>query len=74
MNGYASRARELGVSIETGRRAVGIRVNQHKVTGVETDQGLIATPVVVNAAGADATEVGKWVGLNIPILNLTRSI
>ncbi|MCB0241750.1 MAG: FAD-binding oxidoreductase, partial [Anaerolineae bacterium] len=39
-----------------------------------TDAGTIATPLVINAAGPWAIEVGRWAGLDIPILNSARSI
>ena len=39
-----------------------------------TTAGDIATRLVVNAAGARATQIGAWVGLNLPIKNFKRTI
>jgi sarcosine oxidase subunit beta len=74
MQGYASNARRLGTEIEEAVRATGIQVAGGKVQAVETTNGVIATPWVVNAAGVQATEVGRWVGIEIPIDNRRRSI
>ena len=44
------------------------------VIGVDTTAGLIAAPVVVNAAGPWAAEVGRWAGVAIPIVNRSRTV
>ncbi len=74
MQAYSMRAREGGATIREGVIATGIEVKAEKVIGVNTTDGFISTPNVVNAAGASAVEVGKWVGLNIPLKNAVRSI
>ena len=35
---------------------------------------MISAPVVVNAGGPWAIEIGRWVGVDVPILNSARSI
>ncbi len=74
MWGYLARAREKGVRLFRGVRAVGLRVRQGRVEGVETTAGFLATRRVVNAAGPWAPEVGRWAGVEIPILNRARCI
>lgn len=74
MQGYAAAARRMGTEINEGVTAMGIQVAGGSVTGVETTHGPVATPWVVNAAGAQAAEVVRWVGLDIPIENRRRSI
>jgi glycine/D-amino acid oxidase-like deaminating enzyme len=66
MWGYVSRAREMGVRLRQGVRATGIAVRNGQVEGVLTDDGLVATRVVVNA--------GRWAGVEIPIVNSVRGI
>lgn len=58
------RARDWGLVAHEGVGATGIRLQGDRVTAVETPQGPIETPVVVNAAGPWGREVGLWVGLN----------
>ncbi|MBN1138898.1 MAG: FAD-binding oxidoreductase [Anaerolineae bacterium] len=50
--------------IVTTAQAAGAR---RRVTGVRTDRGRYSAPVVVNAAGAWAAEVGQMVGLHHPV-------
>jgi len=50
MWGYVNRAREMGVRLRQGVRATGIRVQKGRVTGVVTDEGFVATGVVVGYA------------------------
>jgi len=53
-------------------KATGIRKDAQGVSGVETDRGVIATRIVVNAAGPFAGVVGKMLGLEIPVRPVRR--
>jgi len=57
-------AQPWGLEVREGTAACGIRKQGDRVVGVETQDGLIETPVVVNAAGAWGRQVGGWVGRN----------
>jgi sarcosine oxidase, subunit beta len=74
MWGYVKRASEMGVRLLQGVRATGIEVRNGRVEGVHTGQGFLSTKVAVNAGGPWAIEIGRWAGLEIPIVNLTRGI
>ncbi len=74
VSGYVSKARELGAQVLEDVRATGIRMDGGRVAGVETTAGYIEAPLVVNAGGPWAIEIGRWVGLDLPILNSARSI
>ncbi len=74
MWGYIKRASQIGVRLYQGVRATGIEVRHGQVEGVYTDSGFVSTKAVVNAGGPWAVEIGRWVGLEIPIINLARSI
>jgi len=60
-------ARERGARLLQDCRVTAVSVAGGRVTGVETTRGAIASPVVVNAAGAWAAEVGRMVGLDLPV-------
>jgi len=60
-------AKSAGARILTGVAVKDIGKAAGKTTGVITDNGRISAPVVVNAAGALAAEVGRMAGLEIPI-------
>jgi sarcosine oxidase subunit beta len=74
VQGYASGARRLGAKLVTDVAVTDIQVEGGRVKGVVTNQGHVATPVVVNATGPWAGEVGKMVDVDIPIVPLRRQI
>jgi sarcosine oxidase subunit beta len=74
VQGYASGARRLGAKLMTEIDVTDIQVEGGQIKGVVTNQGTIATPVVVNAAGPWAGQVGQMAGVDIPIVPLRRQI
>jgi sarcosine oxidase subunit beta len=72
--GFARAARAAGVEILRETEVVGVEVTGGQVSGVRTTRGPIATPVVVNAAGAWAGLIGRMAGVAIPIEPLRRHI
>lgn len=74
VQGYASGARREGVNILTDTEATGIRVDDGRLSAVETSGGVIGTPVVVNACGAWAPQLGKMAGVDIPIQPIRRQV
>ncbi len=74
VQGYVSGARRLGARLLTGVEVTGINVAGGRVKGVVTRYGEVATPVVVNAAGPWAAQVGRMAGVDIPISPVRRQI
>lgn len=74
MQAYIKHARRFGAEINERVEATGIALESNRVVGAQTTAGDIATPLVVNAAGARAAQVGAWVGLALPIKNFKRTI
>jgi glycine cleavage system aminomethyltransferase T/glycine/D-amino acid oxidase-like deaminating enzyme len=72
----AAGARARGVAIRTKTRVVGIDLERGRVTGVivehDGERGRIATDVVVNAAGMFAPEIGRMVGVTVPIIPMAH--
>ena len=69
----ARRARELGVTIQTGVRVTGIeRTGRGAVAAVLTDRGRIRAEVVINAAGMWGRQVAAMVGVSVPITPLVH--
>jgi glycine/D-amino acid oxidase-like deaminating enzyme len=64
---YAGAARNLGVSVLTGTRVTGIRLERGGVTGVETETGEVRTGMVVDAAGPWAAHLARLAGVDLPI-------
>ncbi len=72
--GFAKQARRLGVKILQETEALDIKVSNEKVRAVLTNQGEIATPVVINVAGPWAAQVGRMVGLELPAVPYRRQV
>jgi sarcosine oxidase subunit beta len=72
--GYAAAARKRGVTIHEQRPVTAIVRHAGRVTGVETTSGPIEAPIVVNAAGAFAGQVGEMAGVDVPVRPFRRQL
>lgn len=72
--GYAQAARRQGATIVTGCEVAGIEHAGGQIRAVQTSQGRILTDTVICAAGAWSAEVGRWVGVDLPVTPLRRQI
>lgn len=71
---YAEAAARLGVNVELFTRVRRILVDGDRVTGVETDRGTIAAPVVVVAAGSHSVPIARTAGVELPVVPYRREI
>jgi sarcosine oxidase subunit beta len=74
MWGYIKKAQEMGATLHQGMKATGIQVRHGRVEGIRTEKGFVSSRTVVNAGGPWAKEIGGWVDVQIPIMNLARTI
>ncbi|MBC7228708.1 MAG: FAD-binding oxidoreductase [Thermoflexales bacterium] len=74
VQGYVSGARRLGARLFNDVEVTGIEVAGGRVRGVVTNRGAVSTPIVVNAAGPWAGEVGRMAGVEVPIVPIRRQI
>ena len=58
-----TRVLSIGIADENGRK---------RVTHVDTDKGTITCDVVVNAGGMYAHEIGRMVGVNVPVVPMAH--
>jgi len=65
-------ARQRGATILTNTRVTGVRVENHRVRAVETDQGSIECDVVVDAGGIYAHEIGLLAGVHVPLVAMAH--
>ena len=72
--GYATAARRAGASIFTGVNATGITTDHGRVTALETTEGTIATPIVIDAAGPWARELAATAGVDLPLEPIPRAV
>lgn len=66
----AKGARMNGVTIIEDTLVTGMKVENGRVTTVETSRGPIACEIVVNCAGQWAREVGAMAGVNVPLVSV----
>ncbi len=68
----ASRARARGAVFRGSTRVTGIEQSGGRVTGVRTDDEVIAADIVVSCAGCWGVELGAMVGMEVPLLPLAH--
>lgn len=74
LSGYLVGARRGGARVETGVGVLGLRASGGRIAGVETSAGPVQAPVVVNAAGARAGELGAAADLALPLTPFRRHL
>jgi sarcosine oxidase subunit beta len=74
VQGYAFAARALGAHLRVGCEATGIDITGDRVTAVRTTDGVIATGVVICAAGAWSRACGEMVGVPLPVTPVRRQV
>ena len=68
----AKGAKERGAQIHEETNVIGINLKNGQVEEVITDRGTIKTEIVVNATGQWGAEVGKMVGLSLPVVPMAH--
>ncbi len=74
LSGFVKGARQGGVKIHEGTEVKQILRDGDKIIGVRTPVGDVASPIVVNAAGPYAAEVGKMAGIEVPVEPYRRQL
>ena len=64
---FMQAAREHGAELIQECQVSGILMSNGKIKGVETNKGDISAPIVINAAGPWAADVGRMAGLDLPV-------
>ncbi len=72
--GYIQSARRLGAITLTDIEVVGIECQAGRIHSVQTNQGSIGTPIIVDAAGPWAGQIGSMAGVDIPITPIRRQM
>ncbi|MCX6166220.1 MAG: FAD-binding oxidoreductase, partial [Ignavibacteriae bacterium] len=67
LGAYLSLAKNAGVEFYFNEEVTSIETNKNKITKVITLKDKYSAGTIINAAGADAKELGLMTGLNIPV-------
>jgi glycine/D-amino acid oxidase-like deaminating enzyme len=71
---FARRARELEARVLEGCRVTGIRVEEGRVTEVQTSAGVWVPGALVVAAGAWSGQIGELLGVDLPVRPIKREV
>jgi sarcosine oxidase subunit beta len=74
MNGFMASAAEHGATLWKKTDVSGVITDGKGAFTLQTTRGPVSTPVVVNAAGAWAAQIAKFVGINLPVEPLRRML
>ncbi len=74
VQGYIAGAKRLGAKCLTDVEVMNISLKNGRIHGVKTRLGEIETPIVVNAAGPWAAQIGTMIGVDIPVVSVRRQI
>lgn len=75
LQGFSAAASDAGADVRTNTKVVDVhRGRSGAVTGVETESDSLAADYVVNAAGAWAKQVGRMVGIDLPVTPKRRKL
>lgn len=67
-------AKRLGVEFNTFTEVTGIKTENGRVVGVDTNKGSISTNIVVNATNAYSKNICDMIGLDIPVYSERHQI
>jgi len=74
MNGFMAAAMEHGAKLWKKTDVTGISSDGHGSFTVQTTRGPVSTRMVVNAAGARAAQIAKFLGVDLPVEPLRRML
>lgn len=74
MNGFMASAIEHGATLWKKTEVTGITKDQQGAFRVETTRAPVSTRTIVNAAGAWAAQIAKFIGIDLPVEPLRRML
>jgi glycine/D-amino acid oxidase-like deaminating enzyme len=74
LEAYMTAIEQLGSSVIGDAPVTGIQSVDSEITGVSTPRGDIATPLVIDAAGAWARGVGEMAGVEVPVVPVRHQL
>ncbi len=72
--GFYSAVRRKGATVHFGWEATKIIIEGDSIKGVETRQGTILSPLIVNAGGPYAAQLGAMAGITLPVRPFRRQV
>lgn len=73
-NSFLESAKKQGAVLIQDCEVTAIQITNEKATGVSTTKGDFSAPIIINAAGNWGAQIGKMVGLDIPMVTWTHDV
>lgn len=70
----ANKTRKMGIPVLERTKVTDIRLENGRITGVETSKGPISSKIIVNAAGAWGGEIARMAGIDLPVQPYRRQV
>jgi sarcosine oxidase subunit beta len=67
LHAFYRHSKHYGAEYKFNEKVIDIRTHNNHVIGIKTNKNTYKTRNIVNAAGANAKEIGQLIGLNLPI-------
>jgi sarcosine oxidase subunit beta len=67
LHSFYRRSKELGAEYHFNERVIDINIKKQNIMGIKTTKAKYKTNSIINAAGAQAKEIGDLIGINISI-------
>lgn len=67
LHSFFRRSKELGAEYHFNERVIDINIKKQNIVGIKTTKAKYKTNSIINAAGAQAKEIGNLIGINIPV-------
>jgi glycine/D-amino acid oxidase-like deaminating enzyme len=72
--GFARGAEARGATLHPHTAVTRVLIDNDRVTGVDTDQGTVRAPIVVDAAGAWTRQVAEASGIRVPLVPTAQQL
>ncbi|MCZ2122950.1 MAG: FAD-binding oxidoreductase, partial [Anaerolineales bacterium] len=73
-NSFLESAKKQGATLIQDCEVTAIQITNEKATGVSTTKGDFSASIIINAAGNWGAQIGKMVGLDIPMVTWTHDV
>ena len=67
LHSFYRKSQELGAEYHFNEKVININTKKEEVIGIKTTKAKYKTEVIINAAGAQAKDIGKLIDLDLPV-------
>jgi len=68
LHAFYRKSREFGAEYNFGEKVLDITIKNNKITGVKTNKAEYKAQTIINAAGANAKNIGNMLNIDLPVV------